>query len=864
MSEPTQPLLAAVPLKYTHLVKNVHDEYIFETNTGLWNPIAQDNQLVQSLLPQSKHADYKIIDNFTTLKPFLNPDVDERLSVSDSRANEHLLHLRVDSPSQGEGVSEHLRLLKHYQKFDFKSIIVDRVKFRCLFLNDTTNEIKQELQSQLYELAKFCNVEIMISTRIEYFSLGVNNETVDDVMNQNVYMYVLGDSDDTTFAETRLRILMDSSLGLFVSSLQIPLALVPLIGGMGFGNFKAIAKETSVNLYLPSIIPELYNTPAKRNLDMIFLSGMEAQVLLAKKLIMDIKDETEKNMFYKSIKVLKVKKDDILMDRKTDLSAIMYKHGAFIQISPLGHDYSSVHFKACSTELVELAIADFNTLSNDVYCADLWFYRGESQNGTQLTPIQSKMPTHDFKTMLCMISIAANVLTYASYQSGSFKIVGSRDDCIKAIKLFKSSAPQMYDNYNVRVKFSIELGLAYHEFISGKKNGKIAKIINNAQCSLIDFQPLNEYNLILELESSDFNDFLNSFQQLQQELPSEVKFYIPESFHRQIIGTGGTLIQSIMRKYNVFVKFSNSYDQKNNMRSHVRYDNVIIRCPYKNSSNIPLVQNELNHLLINNENVTFFNTFFKISRNQYRLLNFDKIQEIEKKTTTFFKFPPTEPLDYAMVEVLGTETHSINAVRMIISELAESYEFRITSSPKFHKIIDDTNETFIERIKVPFKLLYKFEVMATDKKSAETGAYHAIILSYPPDSNLFLEEAITHLTAFLREYEFMIIDRGELSNNDLIMNGTAAKFGVNPAGNAPVLNSSYATSAGNTTLPLQLPHVQQLYQLPTLQPQQRFITQPTVVQPYPPAGKQRYQKKQNNTRNGYPRDYKQFNGKSYQ
>lgn len=44
---------------------------------------------------------------------------------------------------------------------------------------------------------------------------------------------------------------------------------------------------------------------------------------------------------------------------------------------------------------------------------------------------------------------------------------------------------------------------------------------------------------------------------LLEELPAEISFHVPESYHKRIIGVGGRTIQRIMKKYGVFVKFFN-------------------------------------------------------------------------------------------------------------------------------------------------------------------------------------------------------------------------------------------------------------------------------------------------------------------
>ena len=45
---------------------------------------------------------------------------------------------------------------------------------------------------------------------------------------------------------------------------------------------------------------------------------------------------------------------------------------------------------------------------------------------------------------------------------------------------------------------------------------------------------------------------------LQEELPAETSFYLPEAFHRKIIGRNGKNIQEIMYRHNVAVRFSSA------------------------------------------------------------------------------------------------------------------------------------------------------------------------------------------------------------------------------------------------------------------------------------------------------------------
>jgi KH domain len=75
-------------------------------------------------------------------------------------------------------------------------------------------------------------------------------------------------------------------------------------------------------------------------------------------------------------------------------------------------------------------------------------------------------------------------------------------------------------------------------------------------------------------------------QLLEDELPAETSFYIPESFHKRIIGVAGKNIQKIMKKYGVYVKFSNDRELEDLGGYYENIDNVIARTPAKNAANL--------------------------------------------------------------------------------------------------------------------------------------------------------------------------------------------------------------------------------------------------------------------------------------
>ena len=78
------------------------------------------------------------------------------------------------------------------------------------------------------------------------------------------------------------------------------------------------------------------------------------------------------------------------------------------------------------------------------------------------------------------------------------------------------------------------------------------KILNQLQnVPKINFQTFNQYNFYIDIEVNSSSQsvvlILKTLDLLELELPLELKFNIPEVFHKSIIGNGGSIIQSIMK-----------------------------------------------------------------------------------------------------------------------------------------------------------------------------------------------------------------------------------------------------------------------------------------------------------------------------
>jgi hypothetical protein len=102
----------------------------------------------------------------------------------------------------------------------------------------------------------------------------------------------------------------------------------------------------------------------------------------------------------------------------------------------------------------------------------------------------------------------------------------------------------------------------------------------------IRFKVSNDYNSSIIVESNNYIKALDGLTMLQDELPAETSFYVPENYHRRIIGVAGKNIQKVMKKYGVYVKFSGA-EEFNSMGGYFENeDNVVARTPMKNQMNL--------------------------------------------------------------------------------------------------------------------------------------------------------------------------------------------------------------------------------------------------------------------------------------
>lgn len=111
----------------------------------------------------------------------------------------------------------------------------------------------------------------------------------------------------------------------------------------------------------------------------------------------------------------------------------------------------------------------------------------------------------------------------------------------------------------------------------------------------IIFDGFNEYNFYIDVVGSQYEATKNGLDLVEQEMPASISFHVPDQYHKRIIGIGGQHIQRIMKRYSVFVKFSNAMDRGGMGKDEedVKVDNVICRTPARNAQSLDQVKQEI-------------------------------------------------------------------------------------------------------------------------------------------------------------------------------------------------------------------------------------------------------------------------------
>ena len=390
--------------------------------------------------------------------------------------------------------------------------------------------------------------------------------------------------------------------------------------------------------------------------------------------------------------VLPRKLDWMLLERMDDLKSIVIDNGSFINFPAIGSQSSLLTVYGDNRVSIERTIRAVMALASQHYVASIW-----------LLPVGFDVFASQQMLTMAQITPALKHISNLSgaevvFKSNCFEVHGLESEV-------RSAVSQLLDldavkPFNFEVRFQIELATEHRDFISGKKNGKINKIMK--QCNVrIKFETFNEYNFLIDVSGNDRYSALQGLSFLQEELPAEISFHVPEAYHKRIIGVGGKNIQRIMKKYGVYVKFSNAEEFASLGGYFDNEDNVVARTPAKNAINLEHLKQSVMEMVSPKDKDYVVETL-PIARRYHRVLLGEKaifLHDIESKTNTIIRFPPRESAS-DLVSIFGPESQLHIAAQMLLEHVPFEAEFRTPSSRNLAAAISSPEfSMLLERIR---------------------------------------------------------------------------------------------------------------------------------------------------------------------
>jgi KH domain len=784
------PCITSIPLKYTYFVKPVasaNSNILHETNgvSEFWRKTSDTSDTISNNAFWGSVKDKEIVDCLPQLRKSLQ-------QVKDTYGN-------VEARISEDRLDQEMVLLTFKGKFaDINNARAEALRSYFLLeravirlsdsqVHDEAQHLDKDLVRKLDDISSYAKVSIFVTDSVppesKFISgslsdqsvLPPQDESAEEISSKAYYILIYGDNDAVEYAKTRVEIVIDHLDGKFVDYMKLDLSIQTLVVVQS-ANVATIESQSKAKVYFSDPVRELlgsqYEIDTGRNYGTIFFTGEESNVALAKALVKEIVARTP--VLCKDCVLSFAKLDLICLKYQSQLREISRRFGTFIQVPYVGASRSIVRVQGSTEESIENTITALMQIAMQLFSVLYWVHTGSSDESGLLLQPQVPMDMDSIE------KIAGNSSSLVCCKAGSsFDIVGHRSDAKRAAGIVRSLP--LWDGYQHQITFRLEMPVDLKDFIAGKGNGKIHRVMRNTNV-WIKFEPFNEHNFYITLTADDYSPAATGIQLLEDELPAETDLYVPESYHKHIIGTGGSNIQGIMRKYNVFIKFSHGFDGYPNGFAFVRPNNVVIRCPAKNAKSIPPAKLELLEA-VKERDGEYCNTFIYISRSSRRILLSERsrvIYEIERKTGTIVNFPLEEDdkEPNVMVEIRGSSNSSEQAAGMLKAVLPDEYEFKVAQSPAFQTAVDETGGEFSRRIIVPFRVGLRIEVQVfpADVGSGE-NFFHKIVLSFSQENSGSLEEAIQVLTSYLREREIDIVDRGVV-HNDPVEHGSAATAGA--------------------------------------------------------------------------------------
>ncbi|OAD77214.1 hypothetical protein PHYBLDRAFT_142718 [Phycomyces blakesleeanus NRRL 1555(-)] len=403
---------------------------------------------------------------------------------------------------------------------------------------------------------------------------------------------IFGTIDSAEAIRVKVLVFLDVMSRLISDTLEIPHHLHNLMAGRKHSHLQPIMEETATNIYLQSPFTSQIHSNTSSHLSdtsgLINITGESTvSIQRAKELLTRLAAQKVKSLFKKESTMSSSKIDWILLRQREEIRNIMRDNGSFIRFPLLGSGDNKIVVYAENRVNVERTYRLLNYLIFSIYRAVFSFSPEEESESVIRSPDTiMKQVFGSYEKMLqtvgCLAETSSSEVIY-NLEDCQFEILGTEREVRNAYQ-FLCGIPT-FKRHHKHTIFSLELASDHQDFISGKKNGKINKIMKSCAVQ-VKFHTVGQYTFMVSIDSNSPNKAIDGLSMLQEELPAEISFYVPEMYHRRIIGVGGKNIQRMMKTYGVYVKFSGSEEFSSLGGYFENEDNVVARTPMKNAPNL--------------------------------------------------------------------------------------------------------------------------------------------------------------------------------------------------------------------------------------------------------------------------------------
>ncbi|KAF9133027.1 hypothetical protein BGW39_010817 [Mortierella sp. 14UC] len=503
-----------------------------------------------------------------------------------------------------------------------------------------------------------------------------------------VELLVSGSWENAEAARLLLLVAIDSiQSGSVQEKIQIELKYQNMVGGRKRQDLQELMARTRTSIYMASPFAQTTNksgNPVDPRYNDVYITGEPSKVQIVKDVLLRTysRAQAAAPACTRQVNIASRKLDWMMLNHRDKLRSIMIDNASFIAFPPLGASHPIIFVYGESRVNVERTIRTVMQLSSQFHSGSINLLSPVRENLTAipLNPSSTLSPIANISKLVSQASGAE-----VEFRNNGFYIFGNEIQTRIAVQ-FLTDIDFIKTLHN-EVKFSVELANEHREFISGKKNGKINRIMK-ATGAKIKFDPCNEYNFYVDLSSTIAVKAVEALALLQEELPAEISFYVPETYHKRIIGVGGKNIQRIMKKFGVYVKFSNSEEFANLGGYFDNLDNVVARTPSKNAMNLDNLKHAVMEL-VNPKDKDYVHHSLSIPKHYHLSLLSDHakaLAELQDATNAMIRFPEKET-GSDIVWISGPESLIQQATSMLLSLVDEQYVYPVPFSEAMDRVL---------------------------------------------------------------------------------------------------------------------------------------------------------------------------------